>query len=189
MGNKYLIDETTLSDIADAIREKTSQNETILVGNYAEQIRNIPTAPSIETCTLTIDDGGAGYWDFWLNCTIINENGIIQDVHLTYDDLAENISEYGYIYLNNVVKRSLITTEQSYVMTGVPTGDIKVIEYKYNIGMGLEEDFIKVFNYPYPVNPYPEGSDMESMYLEAYIYGDATINLFAPGDSAWYIPI
>lgn len=40
---KYLIDETTLTGIADAIREKSGKLESIPVTNYATEIANLPT--------------------------------------------------------------------------------------------------------------------------------------------------
>lgn len=39
----YLIKSTTLEDIADAIREKTGSQDTIVVSNFASEIENIPS--------------------------------------------------------------------------------------------------------------------------------------------------
>lgn len=41
MDNQYLINESTLTDIADAIREKSGKTENILVSEFANEINNI----------------------------------------------------------------------------------------------------------------------------------------------------
>ena len=55
MLTKYLIEEQTLTDIADSIREKEGSNDTILVNDYADRVRRIdPSSPDyafiIEYC-------------------------------------------------------------------------------------------------------------------------------------------
>lgn len=54
MSNKYVIDENTLIEIADAIREKAgkTQNEPIKVTDYATEIRNIPAGKTTKTINI-----------------------------------------------------------------------------------------------------------------------------------------
>ena len=49
----YLIDETTLTGIADAIRSKTGDNEPLMVSDMENQIKTISSLPPV-----TADDNG-----------------------------------------------------------------------------------------------------------------------------------
>lgn len=41
MENSYIVPETTLTEIADAIREKTGSTDNIAIENFVENIKNI----------------------------------------------------------------------------------------------------------------------------------------------------
>lgn len=45
MNTKYLIEEQTLTDIADSIREMEGSDDTILVEEYANRIKDIQLMP------------------------------------------------------------------------------------------------------------------------------------------------
>lgn len=48
MNKKYLISETTLTDIADAIREKTGGSAKITTDDFTEEIRAIGTSENLD---------------------------------------------------------------------------------------------------------------------------------------------
>jgi hypothetical protein len=63
MGNVYLIQEETLTDIADAIREKKDSTDSIAVKDMATEIESIEAGGGIDTsdATATADKICSGY--------------------------------------------------------------------------------------------------------------------------------
>ncbi len=72
-NDTYLIKEETLTDIADAIREKKQSEETIVVSNFANEIENLPTGT---TSPKTINELRQITTDFnsYLNSLLDNYN-------------------------------------------------------------------------------------------------------------------
>ena len=80
--NKYSIESTTLTNIADAIREKTGGNEEIKVEDMAGKIGEI-SGGSVETCTVTvINTTGWGNSSIILVSATVYENGIYSTKYL-----------------------------------------------------------------------------------------------------------
>jgi hypothetical protein len=55
MNNDYLVKQSTLSDIANSIREKTGSTGPMTVNEMPEAIASINGGGSIQTCTVSID--------------------------------------------------------------------------------------------------------------------------------------
>lgn len=55
MENSYIVPETTLTEIADAIREKTGGTDDIAIEDFAESIRDIEGAGKTSFSYFTVD--------------------------------------------------------------------------------------------------------------------------------------
>ncbi len=101
---KYVIDETTLKDIADVIREKEGSTGPIPAADFATRIGAISGGGAVSTCSMRfVDDGGASYnFCYYTKC----ENGVISVV--TMGDTFSEGQEGFDITIENVVCGSLV---------------------------------------------------------------------------------
>lgn len=68
---KYLVEETTLTDIADAIREQTGDENPIQLSSFASQIASIQGGGSVKKYTAELTSSQYGWFTF------VDENGDI----------------------------------------------------------------------------------------------------------------
>ena len=77
MGKKYVIDESTLTNIADAIRENTGSTEPIAVKDFANKISecgfSIPSDELVRVVFHNTSTKPGGYG--WINGSLFDENG------------------------------------------------------------------------------------------------------------------
>lgn len=80
MSEQYLISNQTLTNIANAIREKKGSEDQILAGNFAEEILGI-SGDSVETCMVEVKmsklEGMTGYPTLWCAYSFL-DNGVIK---------------------------------------------------------------------------------------------------------------
>ena len=80
MSEQYLISNQTLTNIANAIREKKGSEDQILAGNFAEEILGI-SGDSVETCIVEVKmsklEGMTGYPTLWCAYSFL-DNGVIK---------------------------------------------------------------------------------------------------------------
>ena len=94
--DKYSIDSTTLSDIADAIREKTESSEGIKVNEMAGKIGEI-SGGNIKTCTLHVDGK-----DLVTSYTYYNEsNGHIESGTINGNTDLDNVVCGSVVYIKH----------------------------------------------------------------------------------------
>lgn len=76
MENSYIVPEATLTEIADAIREKTGSTDNIVVEDFAKTIRNISCNTRLNTADVTFKavDPAAPYGEATIHYT--DETGI-----------------------------------------------------------------------------------------------------------------
>lgn len=84
---EYIIQETTLTDIADAIREKDGSTDPIKVSDMATAISEIPSGGDIDTSALTTAHGS-----YFMSFPIYN---FIKDNHLENNVVIVPISGYS----------------------------------------------------------------------------------------------
>ena len=61
---KYLVEEQTLTDIADAIREQTGDENPIMLSNFASQIGSIQGGGSVKKYSATLTSSQYGWFTF-----------------------------------------------------------------------------------------------------------------------------
>ena len=80
MSEQYLISNQTLTNIANAIREKKGSDDQILAGNFAEEILGI-SGDSVETCMVEVNitklEGMTGYPMLWCVYSYLDD-GVIK---------------------------------------------------------------------------------------------------------------
>ena len=128
---EYIIQESTLIEIADAIRAKTGSSEVINVGNLADTINNLPEGgtPTKTTKTIYLDWSGDLAETGWIE--YISNNEVIQ--LWAYQNIEVIEAEGGiirypatedYIYSNKFISFSenvLVAKQDSetiYIVTG-----------------------------------------------------------------------
>lgn len=62
MSEQYLISNQTLTNIANAIREKKGTNDQILAGNFADEILGMAT--NVDTCTVELGIDNEGFYEW-----------------------------------------------------------------------------------------------------------------------------
>ena len=71
---KYIINQSQLVDIADAIREKYGEQDTYTVNEMPGKIENIPSIP---LCTVTFINHDTNGQDFYFSDLNVINNGIL----------------------------------------------------------------------------------------------------------------
>lgn len=101
--NEYLIQDTTLENIANAIREKTGKSEPIPVTNLAEEIKNLPSGSTdfakqvLERTVTTITAKDLEE----LGLTSIGKNAFTKCVRLTSVEISYSITSIGDYAFSN----------------------------------------------------------------------------------------
>ena len=133
---KYLIKDSTLTGIADAIRSKTGATDAIQTDQMAAMIEGIQTGggASVETCTVNVNalDGsyitGCAYTAF--------ENGEI--VAHAVSNGTSSVNVYRSMVLENVVCNSAVAASFAGItFIGVSIENIERIGFTNNLSQGL----------------------------------------------------
>ena len=81
MSEQYLISNQTLTNIANAIREKKGSDDQILAGNFAEEILGI-SGDNVKTCMVEITvsklQGMTGYPMLWCVYSYLDDDGVVK---------------------------------------------------------------------------------------------------------------
>lgn len=143
---KYSVESTTLTGIADAIREKTGSSEKIKVEDMADKVANLPDAGSgsgagIETCTVEIIVGSGCQLNHLTAITKSETNNNIEIFNIT------TYLEDTTITIPNVLCNSIIISN-----CRVPDGVLEISQlsnaellYTGYEGMGTSNQY-HVFN-------------------------------------------
>lgn len=157
---EYLIQDTTLTEIADAIRAKTGKTDAIPTTDMASEIAGIQTGTgggSVETCTVTYNNRDESIYGMsW--CTIENDN-ICGKAYLG-DDWA--VSDYVY-------GDELVVVKNTYVVVSLYDTDAYSIRVS---GAAEIEHIIGDFSTTYFVSVYGD-CDIYVHYDEHYGDDDA----------------
>lgn len=165
MANKHENLTSLFTDIADAIREKTGDTNSITADNFPDAIREIETGSNIETVELYIDDNNCSY-DLYLTYTTVNENGdIITISRYSWDGLSEQYGELFYTPIK-IVKGTVFTmTSTNYAMLENSNIDANLTQCAY-----------------YQDDPWSNSQGTTNFIFSAKINGSAFIEIYCPMD-------
>lgn len=82
-NNKYIINESQLVDIADAIRDKRGEQDTYTVDEMPGKIDNISSIPLCTVTFINHDSGGQDYE--YSNLNIINNGILYKGISVLYN--------------------------------------------------------------------------------------------------------
>ena len=161
MANKHENLTSLFTDIADAIREKTGNTNSITADNFPDAIREIETGSNIETVELYIDDHNCSY-DLSLTYTTVDENGDIVTISRdSWDGLSEQYGELFYTPIK-IVKGTVFTmTSNNYAIEESAGIDSNLTQCAY-----------------YWDNPWNT-----NLIFSAKINGNAFIEIYCPADA------
>lgn len=129
---EYIIQESTLVEIADAIRAKTGSSEAINVGNLADTINNLPEGgtPTKTTKTIYLDWSGDLAETGWIE--YISNNEVIQlwahqniEVIEVEGGMVKFPASENYTYSNNFIlfSNDVLVAKQDNETIYIVTGD------------------------------------------------------------------
>lgn len=105
MSEKYIIDGTKLTAIADAVRSKTGETGSLTADQMAEKITNIQTGDTALTKLLLSGDGSIGTVDTTpLNITSYRSNAFsgIYGLYSIKDENVTSVGEYAFAKCYNL---------------------------------------------------------------------------------------
>ena len=105
MSEKYIIDGTKLTAIADAVRSKTGETGSLTADQMAEKITNIQTRDTALTKLLLSGDGSIGTVDTTpLNITSYRSNAFsgIYGLYSIKDENVTSVGEYAFAKCYNL---------------------------------------------------------------------------------------
>lgn len=140
---KYLVEESTLSGIADAIREQTGDSAPIMLSNFASQIQSIQGGGSAEYSTTEHEVGT------WIDGSKIYSKTIhVQPTGNTSDYVtAESLTDADIIISTEfVAKRYNQQIDTTYYYTGNGSTYPEALEYSsYKLGARVSAGNIQYY--------------------------------------------
>lgn len=108
---KYLVEESTLTDIADAIREQTGDENPIMLSNFASQIGSIQGGGSVNYSTTEHEVGT------WIDGSTVYEKVI--ELGTLPDNNTKNIP-HGIVNLGLIITASAIASDPNEATIPIP---------------------------------------------------------------------
>lgn len=132
--SKYLVEESTLTDIADAIREQTGDENPIMLSNFASEISSIVGGGSHSYSTTEQEVGT------WIDGSPVYEK--VVDLGALPNNTTKNVA-HGISNLGRVIQAELTADNGSNWIT-IPYATTNNTDLKYQLGFWITDTNIAI---------------------------------------------